>query len=1121
MKSLRNFILLLIAPLLLAWTHGSTTFTPSARTVFNINSMDIEYNYAFINHIQSSGPNGVGPATSGSFASPAYWLTTGNPTWNMASSGANLDAKGYPQNYTNANAGGQWGAHFFVPDSTNYGSVNGHGYIVSWAGDCDISFTVGTWGNFTTLAGSGSVSQTSNGRWSGTNAKFSVTYSGVIQQVGWRVNSSGFSGTPVYCHNLEVYRQDDQADHDAGLIFRRPFKQIIVSKDPSAVRFMNWIGGNDDMSTRWENRAPFVAAIWGGGYSTISPPYTDTSLCGATANTFCLGAVTGTPASMQHGEIVQARLGATMTGVQPGQLGAYTVSAINKCAPGSTCTCDATHGQVTTTTAHNLTTGDPVLIRTSVSSGMTQMNFYNSVATVCNSTQFNTTVDTTAFTAFISGTMVPYVSLQVGSGNDRVGYPVMATDGSTPPGSQTSSNYFHANDVRTFYFDKTIFASRDGSGNPVLGVWKTQADTDAGTPAFMSTQGFVPVEVAAAFITELNAMSPAHRIDMWLNVSASALLSTDPDYSSGSNYACNLVNAAFGAVPVSTHIFVEYSNETWNGPSAAFTQNVYLQNRALARNGQGPGLTAYSYMHALRTTVMATDLASCASAYTSRLHPVIAGQGAIGIAQGSTNYWRSFGLPLYYADPIITALPTVSKTGATHTNGTIDGIASTVGLTQGMGVTCAQCAAGTQIAAAPGINSISVTPNTTGTASGVALTFYPTPISYHYAWASASYFDPPNVYLTRVSTNDGITISIANPSVVTMGQNFVAGQAFYFTGTTPTGVTASSVGCAATATCTIYYVLANGLTHSAFQYSTSPGGSAVVASGGSSTGGLVWCYGTGCLTDDVAMYYGADNSGAVSITGSIAGTAGASTLNVSAVASGTLVAGQVLQAATVNATTTVTAQLTGTGGATCPDVTCNGTTGTYRVTAYNAANTPLAQTVSSTTITSPTNGGVNYIGAANQTQATANFASQVTNGQTSTNLAGSQSIAYYTQRTADYSAAFSAVGKWTFQYEGQQDWNTIAGAGLPGRLINWADQGLLLAAQGSAAWSSATQTFQTAYRANAMTAMPSWYIMLQQQWGWASVNARPAIFDAYSGGVEGAAMNGAWVDDGAINRTLN
>ena len=85
-------------------------------------------------------------------------------------------------------------------------------------------------------------------------------------------------------------------------------------------------------------------------------------------------------------------------------------------------------------------------------------------------------------------------------------------------------------------------------------------------------------------------------------------------------------------------------------------------------------------------------------------------------------------------------------------------------------------------------------------------------------------------------------------------------------------------------------------------------------------------------------------NGSMPITSTIA--AGSSVLTVTAV--GTFPAGQSILPGTklsgggVTANRRVTAQLTGTGGAACPDVTCDGTTGTYQLNGTSVAATPTS-----------------------------------------------------------------------------------------------------------------------------------------------------------------------------------
>jgi hypothetical protein len=747
--------LLMVGLLCCGWMpHGyyNPVLIPSQRSILNMNFIDFTYEYAFIDHVVNGGSAGLSPVGTGSFASPGYWNVNGNPTWATGSSNANLDAQGWPQNYTAVNSSGlAFGNHIFVPASSNYGAVSGHGYVIQWSGDCQLTLNTSlggsgtiTWSNDTLISGS-NYTRNSNGNWQGTNVQLAANLTNTgNQEIGWRITNTGqFTG--AYCHGLHIYRQDDQTDFNNGLIFRAAWKNILLVQDASAIRFMNWHGGAGITPYRWENRAPFPNAVYGGAYANVSLPYGDT---GGSNNSYTLAGVTGTPAAMQHGEIVTTRLNASMVNSQSG---GYAVSAIAQCAPGSTCTCGSGSGQVTTSSAYPFNVGDPIVFVTSSASGMTQINYYNTtVGQICDATHFNTTINTTSFSAFTSGHVDPYVSLNLaGLG----AYPIMDPTGTIYAGEFGSANYFHINDVRNLVFDKTISGSRNGSGNLVPGVWISLFQTDNGTPAFFQPAIQAPIEVCATLIKELNALSPVHPIDMYLNLPDTALSSMDPDYLASSNYTYNAVNLAKSIIPNNRHIFLEVvSNECWHANSDNFPCATYYEQRALLRANQPPGITGQAYMYGLRAVVASTDIVA-QNGVDPRVHFILAGQGAVGISSvsGQPNYSKAFGGPLFYEDAVVQALTSVSKTGNTHTNGTIDGIASVAGLYQGWGVSCAQCAAGTQITAV-GTNSITVSPSTTGTASSVALTLYPPPISYMWGWAFASYFDVPASYMTASGT---------------------------------------------------------------------------------------------------------------------------------------------------------------------------------------------------------------------------------------------------------------------------------------------------------------------------------------------------------------------------------
>ena len=94
-------------------------------------------------------------------------------------------------------------------------------------------------------------------------------------------------------------------------------------------------------------------------------------------------------------------------------------------------------------------------------------------------------------------------------------------------------------DYKTWYFDKTVSGQTDGSGNAIPGAWMFSATPSQSAVAH---SGDVPIEVCVALINELNAMSPAHTIGMWMNIPSWGLSSMDPDYSTASDWAVNAVD---------------------------------------------------------------------------------------------------------------------------------------------------------------------------------------------------------------------------------------------------------------------------------------------------------------------------------------------------------------------------------------------------------------------------------------------------------------------------------------------------------------------------------------------------------------------------------------------------
>lgn len=579
----------------------------SKRSSINVNFVDFIYDYQFINHIQVAF-TGVAPVAT-------FWFTSGNQVWNSSI----LDANGWANNSV-AN-GNSHGNHILVPSSSDYST-----YVIKWDGRGTLTLG-GTWTE-TFTSGTG-YAKNSNGNWSGKDITIEATYSGAASpaQLAWRVTATDPLSAGDYFRNLKIYRKSDETDLLAGKIFRSGYKQQLVTLNPSVIRFMNWTGANDAQQCRFENRAVPTYATYGGVNPRISPPYGETT----GVNQMTLASASGMPVAMQHGEIVQTRFG---SGIVRG--GAKTISAITKANPG-----------VVTATAHGFSNGDKVI--PIITAGMTQLDHWQVTATVIDADNFSIGVDTTSFTTFTAGTVMEYISLNVGA---RGEYPVIFTDGITPA-SNYSNNYLRSNDYRACYFDKTIAASRDGSGNLVYGAWMIVAQA---SNSYLPYTPNVPLEICTALVNEVNDLALSQGVggqtDMWICIPHMAMLSMDPDYTAASNPAIGAVNVVlngangFSGLRSRCNLLVEYSNETWNLAASA-PQTTYLSRRGVLRdsvNGSGS-----SYMAALRSTVMVKDIKTVFGG-TNRVKYVLSGQGTIGIANGSTNYNRAFGATAYNND---------------------------------------------------------------------------------------------------------------------------------------------------------------------------------------------------------------------------------------------------------------------------------------------------------------------------------------------------------------------------------------------------------------------------------------------------------------------------------------
>jgi len=285
--------------------------------------------------------------------------------------------------------------------------------------------------------------------------------------------------------------------------------------------------------------------------------------------------------------------------------------------------------------------------------------------TKINDSQFSIGVDTTGLqSAFTSGraTVLPYVTLNVGgrpmsdgTPSAALGWPILATS------AIVSAIYFGSisgQAYHTFYFDKTISAKRDASGNWIMGAWLWN-----GGGAHL---GEMPVEIITVLITELNVMARAqgnnNPIHMWLNMAAWGLDSNDPDTSTGSVWAPNVINTVlngangFAGLDSAASVIIEYQNETWN-PGSAFAATKWLANRGFYRwtGGQLPlgGGSDFASMSSLRAVSMARDVKAKFPG-NARLIFSLGGQAIASYTPFGQNYNRINGTATYSSDALVT-----------------------------------------------------------------------------------------------------------------------------------------------------------------------------------------------------------------------------------------------------------------------------------------------------------------------------------------------------------------------------------------------------------------------------------------------------------------------------------
>lgn len=760
--------------------HGGASLSPALplRNIINMNDFSFGVtDYAFIDHIRATINGSVGPFQSD-------WNT--GPTFPSC-----IDANGYVN--SSAGSGNRLGGQVFVPDPADFGGpytfdglgsgnvalILQGGSVATWTTsspvNCSVTFNSG---------GSLNIASTATG-----STRFSIQISFTCTGTGpqtptWFAQS--FSSN--FISNVRFYRTADATDLAAGKIFRSAWKQPIVNMCPSAVRWMNNLGGNSNRNCRFENRTtPNIGSYCTTSQWGISPSYSSNA-SGTNQYTAAAAVPTtanpkNTTASMTHGEIATVRLTngfarctvntgngegvpslsitnasngvvTTQVSVTGNANGTTTLTGLSSTAniypglpisgtgvPAGTLvqsivsSSSITVNQNVTTgtgitfavgTSHGFNTGDVIghyfqsftnvvgiLNGTTLITGVTSTsNLANGMfvygpgipvgatiasftsntvtlstaatisasninlafrsmnnlhqlpctITVVDSTHYQLNVNTTSFGPFATAsnflvTAYQFVTLQVGSGNDRIAYPIVFGDGNTPA-SYFGNSYLNSNDYKTFYFDKTQSAQTNGSGASVMGVWMFSATAGQNLVAH---SGDFPIEVIVACINELNAMSPAHTIGLWINLPAWGLCSIDPDYSSGSSWAINCLDVILnpsssvrasgysalgysGASRLYTpNVICEYSNEVWNGGNQ--DARGWLTNGSIQRWPTNAAVLSWQDMHALRFTCSARDVKAAAVPNLSQVKFVMGMWGSTGFSPGDFggNYATVFG----------------------------------------------------------------------------------------------------------------------------------------------------------------------------------------------------------------------------------------------------------------------------------------------------------------------------------------------------------------------------------------------------------------------------------------------------------------------------------------------
>jgi hypothetical protein len=540
-----------------------------------------------------------------------------------------MDAVTGLPNHADSRDMGLGGFNLSLPASSDFAGP----YVLTWDGSAAIYFFAGTWTVNTEL--SSNYTEILNGRYSGTNSRIVLTYSGADAVIQGRCIEVDLGGVGAYPTKLSFYRLEDEARLLAGKVFRAPHLQHYVDLNPGVIRLgLSWGMINNSLQVRYRHRNKPEQQNIGGRNLLIADTFGDTT----GTNQYAIANSATSPVAMEHGEVVQCIV---TNGMVRG--GAVTVTGITKANPGV----------VTYSGTNHPVNGDKIIFSTIA--GMTELRHATTLAphvyTVANVDTGAKTfelsgTDTSAFSNFTSGTYNQYITLNRGGLGD---YPVLFPDGFTIASNYGNTPYLPTLSHKYFVFHKNLKGS-----SAIDGAW---VFTEGGGSDY---QHAIPAEIMTKFFVELDEMQvaqstaamPLGPTNMWINSPHAGLCSMDADYDADDHFAIGMINVILNgngtwpALPARCSLLHEHSNEDWNFSGQFFSQTGYQARQGFLRYGVYDS-ASYS---TLRKVVLVNDIKAAFPAETAsgRIRFVLAGQGVLGVSGGNSD--RIYGNTHYDND---------------------------------------------------------------------------------------------------------------------------------------------------------------------------------------------------------------------------------------------------------------------------------------------------------------------------------------------------------------------------------------------------------------------------------------------------------------------------------------